>query len=89
METNTNTTTRIRIEDMTLGEIKKLKAGLEHEIIKVIHEKVSAFRNVYDCGDIGVCVNTDILEAKTGHGEFIVPSHVQYYATVHFSKEDI
>lgn len=89
METNTNTPTRIRIEDMTSGEINEAKSRLESKIIKAIHNEVSAFRMAYDCGDIDVSVSAEIREVKTEQGETILPAHVEYNVDVLFSKEDV
>lgn len=89
METNNNTTTRRRIEDMTLGEIKALKTRLEGRIGEVICVVIEDFQRAYDLGDIDLRVETDIQQFKTDLGEKFAPSKVAYDINVKFTDAEI
>lgn len=89
METNNNTTTRRRIEDMTLGEIKALKTRLEGRIGEAICVVIEDFQRAYDLGDIDLRVDTDIREFKTDLGEKFAPSQVAYDINVKFIDAEV
>lgn len=86
---DTNTDTRRRIEDMTLGEIKALKTRLEDRIGEAICVAIGDFQRAYDLGDVDLRVDTDIREFKTAQGEKFAPSMIRYDINVKFKDVEI
>lgn len=83
METNTNTTTRIRIEDMTLGQIQGLKKEIADEVKGYLAGLSEMISRRFDVGAIGFSVDTELLFREHRNGP------VKYDINIHFSKEDI
>lgn len=83
METNTNTSTRIRIEDMTLGQIQGLKKEIADELNGYLAGLAKIISNKFDVGAIGFSVDTELLFREHRNGP------VKYDIDIHFSKEDI
>lgn len=82
METN-NTPTRIRIEDMTLGQIQGLKKEIAAKLNDYLGGLAEIISNKFDVGAIGFSVDTDLLYREYRN------SPVRYDIDIHFSKEDI
>ncbi|MBD5381979.1 hypothetical protein [Clavibacter sp.] len=81
-------TDKIKIEDMTLGQIRELKEHMANNIRNAICDIVRNFNEQYDCGDIDLSIDTDIREFRTEWGEKFAPSDVRYGIAIKFSKED-
>ena len=84
MEANTNTNTRIRIEDMTLGQIQGLKKEIADELNGYLAGLAKIVSNKFDVGAIGFSVDTELLFREYKHN-----SPVKYDIDIHFSKEDL
>ena len=84
METNTNTNTRRRIEDMTLGQIQGLKKEIADELNGYLAGLAKIVSNKFDVGAIGFSVDTELLFRELKH-----KSPTKYDINIHFSKEDI
>lgn len=81
-------TDKIKLEDMTLGQIRKLKEHMANNIRNAIWDIVRNFNEQYDCGDVDLSIDTDIRELRTEWGEKFAPSQVKYDVRINFSKED-
>lgn len=83
MGTNTNTPARIRIEDMTLGQIQGLKKEIADELNGYLAGLAKIVSDKFDVGAIGFSVDTELLFREHRNGP------VKYDIDMHFSKEDI
>lgn len=81
-------TDKIKLEDMTLKQIRELKEGYQIRVAEALYAIRREFEQLYDCGDINLTVYTDIREFKTEQGERFAPSDITYYIKIKFSKED-
>ncbi len=85
METNINTAPRIRIEDMTLGQIQGLKKQIADELSGYIEGLSKIISDKFDVGVIGFSVDTERMWLSP---EYKHESRVKYDVKIHFSKED-
>ena len=84
METNINTPTRIRIEDMTLGQIQGLKKEIADELNGYLAGLSKIVSDKFDVGAIGFSVDTELVFRELEH-----ESPTKYDINIHFSKENI
>lgn len=77
---------RIKIEDMTLGQIKDLKKEISDNIGQYLHDLVKMIENKFDLGDIDISVYTDIDEVGFESCCDTI-KRIEYKSTIKFSKE--
>lgn len=77
---------RLKIEDMTLGQIKDLKKEISVNIAIYLHDLVKTIENKFDLGDIDISVRTDIDEVCF---ESVCDTikRIEYESTIKFSRE--
>lgn len=80
---------RRKIEDMTLRQIKDLKAEIADEVRKYLKGLAEITAQNFDVGAIGFDISTDIRLFKTEWGEEFRSPDVTYNVDIHFSKEEI
>ena len=85
MEDNANPKTRIRIEDMTLGQIQGLKKEIADDLSGYLAGLQRIISNRFDVGTIGFSVETELLLGR----EYRHESPTRFNSGVHFSKEDL
>jgi len=84
MEANTDKNARVRIEDMTLGQINGLKKEIADELKGYLAELAKIVSDRFDVGAIGFSVDTELVFCEIKH-----ESPVKYDINIHFSKEDL
>lgn len=74
---------RLKIEDMTLGQIKELKKEIKQRLLNVLYD----YESKYDLGTIGVEWETEIDTPFVDFdGEALL--HVSHDIVIKFSKEE-
>lgn len=82
-------TDKIKLEDMTLAEIKEQKRILAYSVRDAIVRAVYDYHKRCDCGDVYVRVDTDIIPPiETEQGEVLIPSQPFYNIRIKFRRED-
>lgn len=81
-------TDKIKIEDMTLKQIRELKEGCQIRVAEALYAIRREFEELYDCGDVDLTAYTNIREFKTEQGVRFAPSDITYDIEIKFSKED-
>lgn len=80
---------KIKLEDMALAEIEEQKRILADAVRDAIARAVYDYHQKYDCGDVYVSADTDIIPPiETEQGEVLVPSRPFYDIRIKFSRED-
>lgn len=79
---------RLKIEDMTLGQIKDLKKEISGNIALYLHDIVKTVNKNFDLGDIDISVRTDIDEVFF---ESVCDTikRIEYKSTIKFSREQL
>lgn len=78
----------INFDDMTLAQVKDAKSRLCESVRLAIADCIDRFYRQYDCGAVGISVETDeIPPIETVCGQIIVPKRYEYIVNVTFSKE--
>ena len=72
-------TNKIKLEDMTLGQIRELKA----RIIEEIHFAINKATSGYDVGKVLIDADTQVFEDACGN-----PYHWDNRISIKFSNED-
>lgn len=78
---------RIKLADLTLGQIKELKSETAKIISQCIADVINVLNERYDVGDIGVEVYTDVDVIKDDFGN-ILHKVVSYETSITFSNEE-
>ena len=79
-----NMSERIKIEDMTLGQIKDLKKEIKRSLVDVLTQ----YEDKYDLGVIGVEWETEIDTSFVDYDGEEFGLNVTYDIVIKFSKED-
>lgn len=72
-------TEKIRIEDLTLGQIKELKKDISRQINNYLGDIVKLVNKDLDVGDIEIYVYTDVNEDTV--------NRITYRTSIKFSRE--
>lgn len=88
---DTNTTPRRRIEDMTLSEIRGLKKEITDELKGYLDGLAKIVSDKYDVGTIGISVDTELYYGSSylDGNELKRDTSTRFDIGIHFSKEDI
>lgn len=78
---------KLKIEDMTLGQIKDLKKEISDNIEQYLHDLVKIIDNKYDLGDIDISVRTDVYDFEFNCCDPI--KAIEFKTSIKFSKEDL
>lgn len=73
-------TEKLRIEDLTLGQIKELKKDISRQINNYLSDIVNLLNKDFDLGDIEIYVYTDVNEDTV--------NRITYRTSVKFSREN-
>lgn len=79
---------RIKIEDLTLSQIKVLKNETAKIISQCIADTIGVLNERYDVGLTDVEVHTDVDTLRTVTGEEL-SQLIEYKVSVKFSREDL
>lgn len=79
---------RLKIEDMTLGQIKDLKKEISNNIGQYLHDLVKTIENKFDLGDIDISVRTNVYALEFDSCCDPVKS-IEYKSKIKFSKEKL
>lgn len=89
MKNGKGVTPRIRIEDMTLGEIKAAKTRLEDRIGEAICVAIEDFQRTYDLGYVDLSVETDIRRFRDMNGVEVADPTIKYNVNVKFTNAEL
>lgn len=79
---------KIKLEDMTLRQIREVKTELQKKIGIAINNVILDFYDKYDCGEVVLDIETDEQRPiETDTGEIIIPQKYKYRMRIYFSKE--
>ena len=82
---------KIKLEDMTLGQIRELKEGYQIRVAEALSAIQNEFMEKYDCGfplvNIHTSVYRDVIEDEM-YRPILDNSHVERNIKIKFSKED-
>ena len=86
---------KIKLQDMTLAQIKELKTGfakkIESAVFKPIEDAIMDFQTKYDVGDINLTIHRtvqhDVFEFETSTEQEII-TIPEITIHINFSKED-
>ena len=85
MKNGKDVTPRIRIEDMTLGQIQGLKKEITDELSGYLAGLQKIISDKFDVGTIGFSVDTERLCGSGYRHE----SPTRFNIDIHFSKEEL
>lgn len=74
-------TDKIKLEDMTLSEVRGLRDRMAAKINEAITNIVKEFNEGILCGDVNTLVETKIVAYSTPFGEILVPTNVSINIT--------